>query len=325
MTLLSVFVPSLGDNDLAFLANDTMNANNPKMRDNWLSFSQLDSLSHGTLGIIEKAYSSFRNLGGIESAAGTAFFAIFGFPPLLIVVVTIGSFFLNTQQLHDYIVSFVVSNIPVPSTIIVSFIDQFFGQRNSFGIVGFIFLVWSASGIFMTLTHNISRAWPSAKLRNIIHNRSLSLAMVGILGAMLVLLSFIINIFDLIEKVPFTKIQISSLFSGFDEVFIFIFRVIVFTLVYYLIPNTKVNLRAAVIGAFAASLAWGITALGFNYYLNRGLNYYNLIYGPLGTLVAFMFWIYLDCLIIVFCAHLTASIQDKLTFVEQNEVIDNYL
>lgn len=289
-----------------------MNSNNPKKRVGWSSFNQLDTYSYGSLGVISKSYSSFRHLGGIESAAGTAFFAIFGFPPLLMVVVTIGSFFLSTQQLHDMIVSFVVSNIPVQSAIIVSFVEQFIGQRNSFGIIGFIFLVWSASGVFGTLTHNISRAWPSAKSRNIIHNRSLSLAIIGILGVMLILLSFVVNVFDLVEKIPSIEIQISLLFSWFDEILIFSFRVIVFTLVYYLIPNTKVNIRAAVIGALIASIAWEITSFGFNYYLNRGLDYYNLIYGPLGTLVAFMFWIYLDCLIIVFCAHLAASIQEKL-------------
>jgi membrane protein len=89
---------------------------------------------------------------------------------------------------------------------------------------------------------------------------------------------------------------------------LFILRFILFLALYFFVPKTKVKKRAAFWAAVLASVAWEITAFGFNWYFQSGLSNYNFLYGSLGTLVALMFWIYLDCLILVFGAYFSAAI-----------------
>jgi membrane protein len=58
-----------------------------------------------------------------------------------------------------------------------------------------------------------------------------------------------------------------------------------------------------------ASLAWKAVIAGFGWYLGSGFGQYQLVYGSLGTIVAFLFLIYIISLITLFGAHLSAAIE----------------
>jgi uncharacterized BrkB/YihY/UPF0761 family membrane protein len=57
-----------------------------------------------------------------------------------------------------------------------------------------------------------------------------------------------------------------------------------------------------------AATAAEITKSGFTWFLSSGLARYDLIYGSLGTIIILMLSIYLIALILLLCAHLSASI-----------------
>ena len=52
-------------------------------------FVKANQKSFGILGIIRYSVERFSQMRGIEGSASIAFFTIFGFPPLLIVIVTV--------------------------------------------------------------------------------------------------------------------------------------------------------------------------------------------------------------------------------------------
>jgi membrane protein len=111
----------------------------------------------------------------------------------------------------------------------------------------------------------------------------------------------------------FTQVELPFLFISppigmLTDLLLFSLRFILFLALYFFVPKTKVKVRAAFWAAVFASIAWEITAYGFNWYFQSGLANYNFLYGSLGTLVALMFWIYLDCLILVFGAYFSAAI-----------------
>jgi membrane protein len=77
---------------------------------------------------------------------------------------------------------------------------------------------------------------------------------------------------------------------------------------YRWVPNTRVRTFEAFWGALPAAVATQATTAGFTWYLSSGLASYQFVYGPLGAVVALMVWIYLNSLIILFGAHLSAAI-----------------
>ncbi|MBN1217784.1 MAG: YihY/virulence factor BrkB family protein [Anaerolineae bacterium] len=76
-------------------------------------------------------------------------------------------------------------------------------------------------------------------------------------------------------------------------------------------PNAQVSALAAFWGALVATTGWELATTGFIFSLSSGLARYELVYGSLGTIVGLMFWIYLDGLVTLFGAYLTATITQR--------------
>lgn len=271
-------------------------------------FEKANSHSFGIPGIFRYAIERFTSLRGIEGSASIAFFTIFGLPPLLIVIVTVASYYLAIPDIQETIITAVEEIVPIPPDLIIEFIEGILNQRGAVGIIGLIGLTWAASGVLMTLTANINRAWPTAKLRNVVENRLIAFVMIGAFIVFIAISSVISTIISFFNQVQLPFAPISPPIGILTDLIAFTLRFILFLALYYFVPKTKVKKRAAFWAAVLASVAWELTAFGFNWYFQSGLSNYNLLYGSLGTLVALMFWIYLNCLILVFGAYFSAAI-----------------
>ena len=116
------------------------------------------------------------------------------------------------------------------------------------------------------------------------------------------------------QRLPFMDIANASsstlillrLISGFGS-WLMIF--LVFLTLYHWIPTLRVKWSATFWGALIASLAWKAVTAGFTWYLDSSFGQYQLIYGSLGAIVAFLFLIYIISLITLFGAHLSAAIE----------------
>ncbi len=79
-------------------------------------------------------------------------------------------------------------------------------------------------------------------------------------------------------------------------------------LLYALMPNTHVSVRAAAIGSFVGALLWQAAKTGFQFYVATALPYAAL-YASLGLIPLFLFWIYVTWLIFLFGLILTRTLQ----------------
>lgn len=271
-------------------------------------FHQANRKSFGIPGIIRYAVERFSQMRGVEGSASIAFFAIFGLPPLLIVIVTVASYYLEITEIQEVLIQIIEDNIPIPTEIVLSFIDDILKQRSSFGLIGLIGLVWSASGVLMTLTANINRAWPTAKLRNVLEKRLVAFIMIAAFILFIATSSVLSTAITFLSQIQLHLITIDPPMGLLTDLLLFTLRFFLFLALYFFVPKVKVEKRAALLAALFASVAWEITSFGFNWYFQSGLANYNVLYGSLGTLVALMFWIYLDCLILVFGAYFSAAI-----------------
>ncbi len=79
-------------------------------------------------------------------------------------------------------------------------------------------------------------------------------------------------------------------------------------LLYALMPNTIVSVRAAAVGSLVGALLWEAAKFGFQIYVVKAVPY-SAIYGSLGLIPLFLFWIYVTWLIILFGLILTYTLQ----------------
>jgi len=79
--------------------------------------------------------------------------------------------------------------------------------------------------------------------------------------------------------------------------FLFIWLAMTFT--YIFLPNTKVQLRSAILGGILAGTAWQIAQWVY-FHFEVGMARYNAIYGTLAALPIFLIWVYTSWLIVLF-------------------------
>ncbi len=79
-------------------------------------------------------------------------------------------------------------------------------------------------------------------------------------------------------------------------------------LLYALMPNTHVSVRAAAIGSFLGAIFWEGAKTAFQIYVAKALPY-SALYGSLGLIPLFLFWIYVTWLIFLFGLIVTQTLQ----------------
>ena len=84
---------------------------------------------------------------------------------------------------------------------------------------------------------------------------------------------------------------------------------------YLIIPNTKVQFRSALAGAFFAAVLWELGKLGFTAYLSYTTGYAKL-YGSIAILPLFMLWVYLTWLIVLLGMQASFTLQNFSRLVE---------
>jgi membrane protein len=260
--------------------------------------------------ILKNAVRSFGEKQAPQASAGLAYYTLFSIFPLLLVFVAGGSYFMDRNQVYNTVTQFIQQALPISRAVINENLQEILEKRSAAGILSLITLLWSASGMFTSLAYNINIAWPRASRRNFLQSRLVGLWMIlGLIG--LIVVSLVLS--WITARLPFIRLENASptdvlvlrLISGFGS-WLLIF--LVFFLLYHRVPTLRVKWRSTLWGALIASLAWkGVTA-GFAWYLDSSFGQYQLVYGSLGAIVAFLFMIYLISLITLFGAHLSAAI-----------------
>ncbi len=269
---------------------------------------------YSAVRILLDTFQRFGEARAAEAAAGMAYYVFFSLFPLMIALISAGSFVLAREQVYQQTVDFIAEAIPVSQPLIEQNVERVLNLRGSVGIVGLAGLVWSASGAFSILARNVNRAWEETEARDFIKSRLLALGMIGVLLIILLLLSLASN--TLVELLPRLEASLwgealiydTFLWSIAAALLPWFFSWLMFLGLYRWMPTTEVDWRAVVIGSLTASLVWEGLSKAFTWYLGSGLVQYELVYGSLGAVIALLFWIYLSSYVTLFGAHLSATV-----------------
>ncbi|HSO27313.1 MAG TPA: YihY/virulence factor BrkB family protein [Anaerolineales bacterium] len=277
------------------------------------AFTWLDERTFGIPSILRQLLEQFNRERAAEAAASISYYALFSLFPLLLTLVSVVGFVASSEEAQSQAIQLFLSIIPVSRDFIRQNLNELIDSRTSVGIIGFVGLIWAASGVFLTLTRNINRAWANSQILNIFQSRAIALAIIAGLSLLLVLAGVWTTFSRLLAalNVP--------LFGGTDMYQTPAWRLIslgvpwvgsflVLALMYRYVPVTRVRWKEALWGALTATVLWQLLNAVLSWYLASGLVTWELIYGSLSTLIAFMLWIYLSALVALIGAHLSSAI-----------------
>ena len=275
-------------------------------------YENINHISGDRLRILQTAIQTFTDKQAGQASAGLAYYTFFSIFPLMLVFIAAGSYFVDSHQVFSTVTQFIQQALPISRQVINENLEEILEARGAAGIVSLLILLWSASGMFTNLAYNINLAWPRARRRNFLQSRMVGLWMiVGLIGliALSIALGWIsarlpfIN-FDNGSPANLLLLRIISALGSWLMIFL------VFLTLYRWIPTLRVRWRSTFWAALIASLAWKGVTTGFSWYLGSSFGQYQLVYGSLGAIVAFLFLIYIISWITLFGAHLSAAIEN---------------
>lgn len=176
---------------------------------------------------------------------------------------------------------------------------------EAIGAVGALLLIWAALGLLISLENAANRIYRAPRGRG-------WPARVGIywtvltLGPVLLLVVLYAAEYWLsrAEALPVVG-GVFALLAEFGSLF---GSFLVLTLLYKLIPNTRVRNRPALWGALVAAGLSEASKWAFGLYVSQALPYMRL-YGAIGLIPLFLFWLYLGWLIILFGLEIAFTLQ----------------
>lgn len=149
---------------------------------------RLDARSDGWLGVGERSYKGFLQHQGTANAAAIAYYTLFSLFPLTLLLISLGSFVLNSQEAQERALAVVAGYFPAAVELVRTNIERVLELRGTAGVIGVLGLIWSASGLFGGLSRAINRAWDVQTPRPAWAERALAAGLV-LLSALLFFLS----------------------------------------------------------------------------------------------------------------------------------------
>lgn len=276
-------------------------------------YRYLNKITRGVFGILIDATQEAFALKVGHSAAAIAYYALFSLFPLTLFLITIASYFLDNQQVQEQILRYTDYFLPLSQQLVQQNIEQLLELRHTVGPISTVVLLWSATSIFAVLMQSINSAWHTAPPRNFLKERLIAFVLLSLLAFILTGALIATTVLSLIVRLELPgegqrliqtiiNLPIVSVITSWALLFA------AFLLLYKYIPNTDVRWVEAVWGAAAATIGWELTKEAFTWYLTTGLSRYQIIYGSLGAVVAFMLWGYISSWILLMGAGLSAAI-----------------
>ena len=113
--------------------------------------------------------------------------------------------------------------------------------------------------------------------------------------------------------------QIIPVGDGISFIAAILFDIVLFMMIYFLLPHGTAAWREILPGAIGAGLLWEFAKKAFLFFVSTYISISNLIYGSVAAIIAFLMWAYLSGLIFLFGAFLSVSFYQRKQKREQND------
>jgi membrane protein len=254
-----------------------------------------------------------------QLAAAISYYAIFALFPLLIFIVAIAGLVVQDRGVQDDIVNEVLNNIPLSEGEgRDSVTDAVRGIGNAgsgaLGLLALVGMAWSGSSLFGALRKGLNAAFDDTHSRRpFVPQKAIDLGLVLALGFFF-LLSVAATAFLRIVRNHSSELgalgdaaeDSGLLWDAVSYAVPLAFSLIAFTALYCIVPSRLRSPRQVWPGSLVAGLAFEAAKLGFSFYLENFSNY-DVVFGSLGAVAAFLFWIYVSANIMLFGAEVAAE------------------
>lgn len=191
-------------------------------------------------------------------------------------------------------------------------------RSGTLGVTGAILLIFAAISMLSRIEDTFNDIWGVARGRNwfmrfVLYWGVLTLAPLLLVGALgLATGPHLEGTREFLNSMPFIGYLTFQMLP-------LLVLCLTFSAFYLLVPNTKVNISAALVGGFVGGGLLHINNLLNVLYVSRVISY-SKIYGSIGLIPVFMIGLYFTWLILLFGAQVAYAFQNRATYVEEKQI-----
>jgi membrane protein len=264
---------------------------------------------HGGWSVVKFMMAGMRSANITRVAASLSFTSALAVVPALAVVLAILTAFPAFEAMRNAAQDFILGNV-VPDTgmkmreQIESFVKAA-GRLTAIGAVGL-----AATSILMLLTieSSFNEIFHVTRQRPLL-TRLLVLWAVITVGPFLLGLSFTMFGYFAAAKMLVENDVTKTLNVGLGEIAPTILAWLGISFLYLVVPNRRVLLKDAMIGAGAAAILFGFLRYSFAAYVSS-MTSYQAVYGAVAAVPVFLVWVYLNWIVVMAGAVIAAQLPD---------------
>ena len=267
--------------------------------------------------LFRRTFSEFSDDHCTQLAAGISYYVLFSIFPLAILVVSISGLILTNDDLRRDVVGELFEILPLDAEgegDLEDAIDSVATPFSVIGLIGILGLLWSASGMMGALRQALNQAWDLDYRRPFLRGKSVDLIMVLSMGFLLAL-SIGSTIF--LQVARRVSDDLSDLLGpvgagatlSFEVVAVLVpltFSFATFMFIFKFVPSVKTRFVYIWPGALLSAVLFEIVKNSFAFYL-RNFGNFDAIYGSLGALIAFLFFVFISANIMLLGAEMAAE------------------
>ena len=240
------------------------------------------------------------------SVAANVIFSLF---PFIVLIITIVEKFFPSDKMAEAIRDMLSALLPVGGAYVYRNMAVLVHPHRATQLFSVFMLLVTSTGVFLPLEVALNEVWGVKKHRNYLENQVVSLGLAAAVG---------ILVLSSVAMTAGQKTLMGWVFFGHTDNFVFHFLarfvleifaiiagILMFFLIYWILPHRKIPAMAVLPTSVVVGLTWEVAQ--YLYVLALPKLDFNAVYGPFSTAVALMMWAFLSGLILLAGAHFSAT------------------
>jgi membrane protein len=253
-------------------------------------------------------------------ASALSFYTMLSIVPILALVFGIAQGF----GLQEYLKTILVEKFQEHEDMLkmlLGFVEKYLGRINQGYItgIGLVILFWSVMKVLGNIEDSFNGIWRIKKSRMFTRKFTDYISLVVIAPVLLIIASSsnLSRLSGISDSIPFLR-YLDSFLKLMVTALSLTLIWFVFTLIYIVIPNTKVKFVPALIAGIIAGTMFQLLQWGYVNFQSL-LSSYGAIYGTFAALPLFMMWLELSWLIVLLGAEISYAYQNAILYEQEAE------
>jgi membrane protein len=255
-------------------------------------------------------------------ASALSYYTLLSIVPLLAMAFGIAQGFGMKDRLKSIMVERIQGQEELLNTLL-GFVDRYLGHINSGYIagIGVVLLFWTVLKVLGNIEGAFNNIWQVKKSRMISRQFTDYLSMLVIAPIFLIIASSfnVSQLSSISTSIPFLH-YLDSVLKVLITVLSYTLIWFVFTLIYIIVPNTKVSFIPALVGGIIAGTMFQLLQWGYVNFQSL-LSGYGAIYGTFAALPLLMMWLEFSWLIVLLGAEISYAYQNAAHYEQEAEDI----